>query len=89
MRVGAPLLGDLEHELRGTVAAELHAAEEELAAVRPELNGHQISEVLGIPPGPVLGEAYDHLLQFRLDAGPVGPEAAAEEPAEAEAEKAE
>ena len=54
-------------------------AEEELAAVRPELNGHQISEVLGIPPGPVLGEAYDHLLQFRLDAGPVGPEAAAEE----------
>ena len=54
-------------------------AEEELAAVRPDLNGHQISEVLGIPPGPVLGEAYDHLLQFRLDAGPVGPEAAAEE----------
>ncbi|PKZ42451.1 CCA tRNA nucleotidyltransferase [Kytococcus schroeteri] len=51
-------------------------AEEELAAVRPELNGHQIMQVLDIPPGPVLGEAYDHLLQYRLDAGPVGAEAA-------------
>nr|WP_268807418.1 CCA tRNA nucleotidyltransferase [Kytococcus aerolatus] len=51
-------------------------AEEELAAVRPELNGHQIMEILGIAPGPVLGEAYEHLLQYRLDAGPVGPGAA-------------
>ncbi len=51
-------------------------AEEELASVRPELNGHQIMQVLGIDPGPVLGEAYDHLLQYRLDAGPVGQDAA-------------
>ena len=55
------------------------AEQEELAAVRPELNGHQIMTELGIEPGPVLGEAYDHLLQYRLDAGPVGPEAAAAE----------
>lgn len=55
--------------------AEL-AAQEELAKVRPELDGHQIGQVLGIPPGPVLGRAYQHLLAFRLDAGPVGEQAA-------------
>lgn len=53
-------------------------AQEELDKVRPELDGHQIAEVLGIEPGPVLGEAYRYLLQVRLDEGPVGPEAAAE-----------
>ncbi|MFX4286357.1 CCA tRNA nucleotidyltransferase [Janibacter sp. G349] len=53
-------------------------AQEELDKVRPELDGHQIAEVLGIEPGPVLGEAYRHLLQVRLDEGPIGPEAAAE-----------
>ncbi len=53
-------------------------AEEELAAVRPELNGHEIAETLGITPGPVLGEAYDHLLAVRLDEGPIGKDAARE-----------
>ncbi|MBK6885201.1 MAG: CCA tRNA nucleotidyltransferase [Tetrasphaera sp.] len=51
---------------------------EELAAVRPELDGHEIAEVLGIPPGPVLGRAYKYLLAVRLDEGPIGKEAAAE-----------
>ncbi|MBW3084156.1 A-adding tRNA nucleotidyltransferase [Austwickia sp. TVS 96-490-7B] len=51
-------------------------AEEELKKVRPELDGNDISAILGIPPGPVLGRAYKHLLAFRLDAGPVGKEAA-------------
>jgi poly(A) polymerase len=54
------------------------ASEEELAAVRPELNGHEIAETLGIKPGPLLGEAYDHLLAVRLDEGPIGKEAARE-----------
>jgi poly(A) polymerase len=54
------------------------ASEEELASVRPELNGHEIAEALGIKPGPVLGEAYDHLLAVRLDEGPIGKEAARE-----------
>lgn len=54
------------------------AAEEELAAVRPELNGNEIAEALGIAPGPVLGEAYNYLLQVRLDEGPIGPDAARE-----------
>ena len=51
-------------------------AEEELSAVRPELNGNEIAEVLGIEPGPVLGRAYKHLLAVRLDQGPIGRDAA-------------
>ncbi|WP_370584424.1 CCA tRNA nucleotidyltransferase [Ornithinimicrobium cryptoxanthini] len=54
-------------------------SQEELSAVRPELNGNEIAEVLGISPGPVLGRAYKHLLGIRLDQGPIGQEAAAEE----------
>ncbi len=54
-------------------------AQEEMEAVRPELNGHQISEVLGIEPGPVLGRAYSHLLEVRLDRGSIGHDAAVAE----------
>ncbi|RXZ48263.1 CCA tRNA nucleotidyltransferase [Agromyces binzhouensis] len=54
------------------------AEEEELAAVRPELDGQQIMEILGVRPGPVVGEAYRHLLEVRLDEGPIGPDAARE-----------
>ncbi len=50
------------------------AEEEELAAVRPELDGRAIMELLGVPPGPVVGRAYQHLLQVRLDAGVIGEE---------------
>ncbi|WP_338749386.1 CCA tRNA nucleotidyltransferase [Janibacter alittae] len=50
--------------------------QEELEAVRPELDGNQIGEVLGIPPGPQIGQAYRYLLQVRLDEGPIGTEAA-------------
>ncbi|MDQ1537837.1 MAG: poly(A) polymerase, partial [Actinomycetota bacterium] len=35
-------------------------------------------EVLGISPGPVLGRAYKHLLEVRLDQGLVGSDAAAD-----------
>jgi len=52
------------------------AAAEELAAIRPELDGNEIAAVLGIKPGPVLGEAYTFLLGVRLDEGPIGREAA-------------
>ena len=54
------------------------AEEEELAAVRPELDGEQIMQLLGVKPGPVVGEAYRHLLEVRLDEGPIGPDAARE-----------
>jgi poly(A) polymerase len=52
------------------------AEEEELAAVRPELDGQQIMQLLDVKPGPVVGEAYRYLLEVRLDEGPIGPDAA-------------
>jgi poly(A) polymerase len=48
------------------------AAAEELAAIRPELDGRDVMEHLGIPPGPVVGEALAHLLEIRLDEGEIG-----------------
>jgi len=55
------------------------AAQEELDALRPDLDGTQIMAVLGIAPGKAVGEAYRFLLERRLDAGPLGPERAREE----------
>ena len=40
--------------------------------MRPELDGNRIQEVLGIPPGREVGEAYRFLLDLRLDEGIVG-----------------
>jgi poly(A) polymerase len=50
--------------------------QEQLDAVRPELDGDEIADVLGITPGPVLGRAYKYLLSVRMDQGPIGREAA-------------
>ncbi len=55
------------------------AAQEELDAIRPDLNGNQIMEILGIAPGRAVGEAYNFLLERRLDRGPVSEEQAARE----------
>lgn len=55
------------------------AEEEELSAMRPELDGNEMQEILGIKPGPLVGKAYKHLLEIRLDQGLIGKEAAAEE----------
>jgi poly(A) polymerase len=63
-------------ELEGRI--ERLKAAEELAAVRPELNGNEIGEILGVPPGKVIGEAYRFLLGVRLDEGPIGKDAARE-----------
>jgi poly(A) polymerase len=51
--------------------------QEEVDALRPELNGDEIGAVLGIPPGPEIGRAYRFLLEVRLDLGPIGKDAAA------------
>ena len=51
--------------------AEL-AAKEEIAAIRPELNGAQVMEQLGVGPGPVVGKALAFLLEIRLEEGMVG-----------------
>lgn len=45
--------------------------QEELDAIRPDLDGNQIMEVLGVGPGPVVGKAYQHLLELRLENGPM------------------
>jgi poly(A) polymerase len=50
--------------------------EEELASIRPDLDGNQIMEILGIPAGPQVGAAYRHLLEVRLDHGPMSYEEA-------------
>ncbi|GAA1893899.1 CCA tRNA nucleotidyltransferase [Streptantibioticus ferralitis] len=44
---------------------------EELDAIRPDLNGNQIMEILGVPAGPEVGKAYKYLLELRLENGPM------------------
>ncbi|MCB9372361.1 MAG: CCA tRNA nucleotidyltransferase [Microthrixaceae bacterium] len=46
--------------------------QEALDAIRPDLDGTQVMARLGVGPGRVVGEALDHLLQLRLDEGPLG-----------------
>lgn len=58
--------------------AEL-AAQEDLARVRPDLDGNAIMEILGIPAGPVVGKAWNHLKELRLDRGPMSREDATAE----------
>jgi poly(A) polymerase len=48
------------------------ATREQLQRMRPELNGEQIMAFLGIPPGPLVGEARDFLMDLRLEEGEVG-----------------
>jgi poly(A) polymerase len=50
--------------------------QEELASIRPDLNGEQIMATLGIGPGRAIGEAVAFLLELRLDEGPLGEEEA-------------
>jgi poly(A) polymerase len=45
--------------------------QEELMAIRPDLDGNDIMEILGVPPGPKVGKAYNYLLEVRLDEGPL------------------
>ncbi|MBV2354829.1 CCA tRNA nucleotidyltransferase [Streptomyces sp. J2-1] len=50
--------------------------QEELDAIRPDLDGNQIMQILGVTPGPVIGQAYKHLLELRLEHGPMEYDAA-------------
>lgn len=50
--------------------------QEELASIRPDLDGTQIMEILGIGPGRDVGAAYKHLLELRMERGPLGDDAA-------------
>ena len=64
---------DLEERIRRL------GEQEELASMRPDLDGNQIMEILQIPPGREVGEAYRHLLDLRIEHGPLGPDRAREE----------
>jgi poly(A) polymerase len=66
----AAMLGRRMDELEARIA-EL-AAHEELARLRPELDGRQVMEQLGVSPGPVVGRALDMLMEIRLEEGLVG-----------------
>jgi poly(A) polymerase len=52
--------------------------QEELNAMRPDLTGEQIMEILNLKPGPKVGQAYKYLLELRIENGPLGPEKAKE-----------
>ncbi len=56
---------------------ELHQ-QEQLAAIRPDLDGNDIMRILNLPPGPEVGQAYRFLMDLRLDRGPLGPDLAQE-----------
>ena len=64
-RALARRMDDLERRI-----AEL-SEQEELDAIRPPLDGRQVMAHLGVPPGRVVGEALDFLLEARLDEGPI------------------
>jgi poly(A) polymerase len=55
------------------------AAKEDLARVRPDLDGNEIMGILGIPAGPEVGEAWRYLKELRLDRGPLSHDQAVDE----------
>ena len=50
--------------------------QEELASIRPDLDGNEIMGILGIGPGREVGEAYRFLLELRMDEGNLTPDEA-------------
>jgi poly(A) polymerase len=58
---------------------EVLREQEELDSIRPELDGNEIMRILGLKPGPLVGEAYKFLLELRLSEGMVGTERATQE----------
>jgi len=58
---------------------ELLREQEELDAIRPDLDGTEIMSILGIGPGPLVGKAYKHLLALRMERGPLSHEQAVAE----------
>jgi poly(A) polymerase len=55
------------------------AEQEELRAIRPDLDGNAIMQILGVPAGPLVGRAYRHLLALRMEHGPLGEQEAERE----------
>jgi len=61
----AALQDELEERIAGL------AEEENLQALRPPLDGNEVMEHLALSPGPRVGEALDHLMDIRLERGPI------------------
>ena len=72
----ADLLAKTYDELEERIAVLME--QEELDKIRPDLSGEQIMEILKIKPSPMVGKAYDFLLELRLGHGPLGEEKAKE-----------
>ena len=72
----ADLLAKTYDELEERIAVLME--QEELDKIRPDLSGEQIMEILKIKPSPMVGKAYDFLLELRLEHGPLGEEKAKE-----------
>jgi poly(A) polymerase len=70
----AQLLRDTYTDLEQRIA--LLAEQENLAKVRPDLDGNQIMRLLDLPPGPLVGKAWRYLKELRLDRGPMEPDEA-------------
>jgi poly(A) polymerase len=67
----------LDHRMDELVSRIAQLREqEELDAIRPDLDGAQVMAHLGIPPGRAVGEALAFLLELRMDEGPLGSEEA-------------
>jgi len=64
----------LQEELEERIARL--AEEENLEALRPPLDGNEVMERLGLKPGPLVGQALEHLMEIRLEQGPIEKEEA-------------
>ena len=73
----AELLATNYDNLESRISALME--EEELLKIRPDLDGHQIMEILNVPAGPLVGKAYEFLLELRIEEGPLGEERAKDE----------
>jgi len=73
-RLKAKKLEALQDDLEDRIARL--AEEENLDAMRPPVDGRQVMEHLGIPPGPSVGRALEYLMEARLDRGPIDEEEA-------------
>jgi poly(A) polymerase len=76
-RAKAARLARVQDDLEKRIARL--SEQEELARIRPDLDGNEIMQILGVPPGPAVGRAYQHLLDLRMEHGPLGAERATQE----------
>ena len=64
-RIFASAMDEMEARVRAL------KEKEDFDAIRPDVDGNEIMALLGLEPGPMVGRAYRHMLDYRLDHGPV------------------